>query len=249
MKDLLNIDSNLIVLHHRKASYGGDTLTNLHPIKYNNKLYVHNGTALIDGIRGWLELTSSYVPETETDTEILSLIYNELTKLFKTKEEIYESLTKIFPLGWGVLIEIDEFKNITVIKDNLRELWIYKNKNGITFISEPTPYIDSFDTVIKLDSGIFNIMEDDLVGTNYTAEVIEAKRIWTKENAIINEKVTSNCDKCKSTNIKTIASYDTEIANSKDDLCFNCLVKELHKPKVEPDNTSNILELYEAYLE
>ena len=108
MDKVLSIKSNFIFVHHRKGTYGGNTVENLHPFLYNGKYYLHNGTASgFQSVKRWFELNQGIVFKSDTDTEVLAVVYNLLKdKLGNKPKEIFTNLSIMFPGGIGVMVEI-----------------------------------------------------------------------------------------------------------------------------------------------
>jgi len=186
MKTLMDTVSNLIVVHHRKASYGGNNKENLHPMYVENKYYIHNGTAEgIESVKNYLEVFEGVVFKSETDTEVIATLYNKLMKRYKKdKDKVFRDFKIMFPDGWGVLLEIDKLGNITAIKDNTRNLWIFTQDNdGFVFVSEPTKGFKDFDKCILLEEGIMDI-NSDVKGKDYTEWAMKCLKWWNKAKAV-----------------------------------------------------------------
>ena len=223
--------SDLIFLHHRKATYGANTLENLHPIEVNGKLYIHNGTINPYSLRRWLELEYNIIFNTETDTEVLAVLYNLLKDKGLGKEEIYDSLTDMYPFGFGVLIEFDGDK-ITLIKDNSRDLWMYEDESGDRiFISEPTPLVKKYNKLIKIEDGIFNL-RGEITGKDYTKFSRKVLGWWTV--AIARDEVNYlKCDVCNTKKnvlrIDDCRDFPEDILDNNKltkykDLCYECMI-------------------------
>ena len=235
MKTLLNTKTNLAFVHHRKATYGDDVIENLHPIEYKGKHYIHNGTAWgMQSVKSYLEVMMGIEFKSETDTEVIAILYNELIKKYKgDKEKVYDTFIEMFPDGWGVLLEIDETGGVIAIKDDCRDLWLYRHDNdGMVLVSEPTPYIKSFDNVFKLGTGIFSVnMKID--GEDYT-EMTRKTLNWWKSADKDNVEV-KKCEICNTEKI-CLSTYFCEghpKENEREDRCFQCFV--LNKIKEEKD--------------
>jgi glutamine phosphoribosylpyrophosphate amidotransferase len=229
MNKLLTTKSNLIVVHHRKATCGDNKIENLHPFEYDGKYYVHNGTAEgYQSIKNWLEINNGIKFKSDTDTEVLAVVYNLLKENFKGKpKEVFKRMSSMFPKGFGVILEITD-SNITIIKDEERELWAYvygKNQERVYLISEPSPGRDKFNKLWRVAPGIYDVT--GMVVTDYTKEGKDALKCWNDTFNISHPK-TGKCDCCKSEN-KVIASayYITEgpLKESKEDRCYECLVR------------------------
>jgi len=253
MTSILNKSSELAFLHHRKATYGADTMENLHPIKINNKYYIHNGTAWgMQSIKSYLEVMMGKKFTSETDTEVISVLYNELLKKYKgDTKQIYETFQEMFTSGWGILIEITEDGKVTVIKDSCRDLWLYKTYDkGIIVISEPTPFLNKFDKVIKLGDGIIEINMKTNDGTDYT-EWANKTYNWWKE-ADDDKKEIKKCDICKTEkySLSTYHCTGHPQENDRDDRCFQCMVLNTKKVDVDDDwsKQENKKMVYECFL-
>jgi len=229
MKQLLNTETKFAFLHHRKATYGADEIKNLHPMKYNDNYYIHNGTAGTSSVKGYLELHTKIEFDSETDTEVLAVVYNHLKEHFKGDEEkIYEQLSHWFPDGWGILIEITKSGKVTIIKDYTRDIWMYKLKDGgIMLCSEPTPYISKWKSLILVSDGI-NIVNSKMDGDDYTDMARKARRWWVKAINTGNQiDANHKCDVCKTENkftLSTIYCDGHTFSGTRDDICFECMV-------------------------
>jgi len=197
-----NIESDLLFLHHRKPTYGGRDIKNLHPIEVNKCYYMHNGTAYAsDSIKRYIELYDGTVFKTETDTEVLAILYNKLKERYKNnKEEIYDEFTKIFGgSGWGVLIEINGNGEVTIIKDNNRSLYIYEYEDGSTYYtSEPTPYVpENFTGCYAFNYGVISHDCDYAHIDDYT-ENAKVVHEWY-DLKLVNSGISTNteCSICK----------------------------------------------------
>jgi len=233
--ELLDINSNLIFLHHRKGTYGGDEEENLHPMKYRNRYYIHNGTAYgIQAAKTYLEVMSGIVFDSETDTEVIGVLYRELMDKFKDGDEVFDILQNMFPEGWGVLIEICEDGKVTVIKDMFRDLWLYRKYNdGNILISEPTPFIEKFDKAYYLQDGILDV-NMKLIGDDYTDMAKQTLSWWT---GIADDKVRDiKCDICGDTKfvVSTFNFEGHKYQDSREDRCFECCI--FNQPKVSTTN-------------
>ena len=244
---ILDIKSNTIFLHHRKGTYGGKTVKNLHPIKYDKKFYIHNGTAEVHSVKTYLEINTDIVFKSETDTEVLANLYNFLKKTYKNNmKKIYEAMLSMFPDGWGVLIEIALDGTVTVIKDYERNLWLYKrDDDGIILVSEPTPYIKEFDKVIYLEGGIFKI-DKNTEGTDYTdiSENVLIEVIKSLESDDIDMK--KKCDKCSIEKpVISMLGLTGHPFGKSEDICFECMVLEWDKEENDTYETDIQKLLYE----
>jgi hypothetical protein len=249
MKEMLNTKSNFIVLHHRKASVGNNTLENLHPFEYNGKYYLHNGTAQgYQGIKKWFEINCDTKFKSETDTEVIAVVYNMLKDKYKNKpKEIFKQLTEVFPNGFGVLIEVDN-ENVTIIKDYDRNLWAYTFKTGdIYLISEPVPTISKFNKLLLLDDGIYSL--DNISGVDYTKSCREAIGCWFHNWNVNNRKV-DKCDYCGTEGKDLASTFYIENGPLKDEResrCFECIVlSEVIDEDV--DKLTNKRIIYEGYI-
>lgn len=253
-RNLMNLKSELILLHHRKATYGGHTEDNLHPFEVNNNFYIHNGTAKIDGIRGWMSLNTDYEFTSETDSEVLALIYNKLKEKYDNSEEIHKALKTIFPEGWGILIEVTSNGKITVVKDSARNLWLYKLDNGgCVFISEPTPYIRKYKKLFKLKNGVYKLNKNT-TGEDWTDESRITRANWVEGMQDNHMRELVHCDICKKKKCNGISSFhlDTDYTERKD-LCMECAItnppgKGFDNQDDEDSEEENIIELYKSML-
>jgi len=255
MSKLLATKSHLIVVHHRKATCGDNKLENLHPFEYNGKYYVHNGTAEgYQSIKNWLEINNGIKFKSETDTEVLAVVYNLLKESLKGKpKEIYARLTSMFPHGFGVILEITD-SSITIIKDEERELWAYiygKNNEKVYLISEPSPGRDKFSKLWRVSPGIFDVT--NMKVTDYTKECKEALKCWHDSFNESHPKV-AKCDCCKSENKSIVSAYymeDGPLKESREDRCFECMVRSDLLPDDEEEGETSISEreMYATFIE
>ncbi len=235
----LNTTSKFSFLHHRKATYGADSEENLHPMEYKGKYYIHNGTAYgMDSVKSYLEVMMGIVFNSETDTEVIAVLYNELMKKYNNnKEKVFNTFQEMFPNGWGVLLEIDEKNNtVTAIKDSLRTLWLYKKKKeGIVIVSEPTPYIQTFDKVYRLGDGIFKL-NMNTSGEDFTKMAKKSFKWW--DEASDDNIEVDKCEICKTEGKLTLSTYycnghenDTE----REKRCYQCFVTNEQKKEKDDD--------------
>ena len=253
--NIMGSASSLAFIHHRKATYGPNTLDNTHPIEYDGKYYIHNGTANIDSVKGWLSVNTDTEFESETDTEVLAVIYNRLKETSINDEEIMERLSTIFPKGWGVLIEIDNEANVTIIKDDTRELWVYKQDKAYVYASEPTPFVDKYESLKLLGKGIFNANEDN-EGKDYTEFSRICKEWWAEGIKDDNVKKSTKCDICKTTK-KTFSTFYVKDKKyfkdsvSRKDMCYDCMVKSkgnITEDDYDDDSFESRLTMLESHL-
>jgi glutamine phosphoribosylpyrophosphate amidotransferase len=245
-KSIINKASDFVLLHHRKATYGGKKIKNLHPITINNNLYIHNGTADIDSVKTWIKLHTDIEFKSETDTEILAIIYNTLKNRFDDKEKIEDTLFEMFPSGWGVLMEITPEGEITIIKDYTRDLWVYSSEDGITIMSEPTPLINKFDKLIKLDMGILKL-DENIKGEDFTEECKGVIEDWKKSLKDGKESKSTKCDGCSRKGLNVLSTFHIDsFTGARKDYCFKCSVEK----SKERENNKKLLtsRLYESCL-
>jgi len=236
-QDFLGIESNFIFVHNRKGTFGNNTKENLHPVYTHNKYYIHNGTAIeAPAIKTYLELTSGYKFKTDTDTEVLAIIYNKLKAIYKNNiENIYKAMSNMFPRGWGVLIEIDKKSNVTIIRDYSRELWRYTSDedDSTIFISEPIEDLDEFKSVALINQGIYNISKlskKDL--TDETENLREAIKLFKKNDSTsYAKKDNTKCDWCGyvETVVDTYYCNNHPMEDEKKKLCLGCMAQSLDK--------------------
>jgi len=245
MNKLLNVSSTLAFIHHRKASFGSNSIENLHPFEYNGKYYMHNGTAYgIESVKKWLEINSSIKFNSETDTEVLAVLYNLLTEKLKNPKLVYNALIEMFYCGFGVLIEITKDGKVTVIKDEARDLWMYITKqNGIILISEPSPCIPTFNALYLLKSGIFEI-DSNTKGKDFSTWAIAALKWWNdpSNSQHISEK---KCDIC-GVDKQSLSTFHVEpkiFGSVREDRCFECLVNRRYKREDEVAQDEDIREI------
>ena len=251
MSKLLDTRSSFVFLHHRKATYGGNEIKNLHPLEFKDKYYIHNGTASVDSVKAYLQLHTKIEFTSETDTEVLAMLYNHLKDLFKNNmDKVYEHLKRMFPNGWGVLIEICRDGTVTLIKDYSRGLWGYKmNDDGYVYISEPTPYIRYYSKLHFLNEGIYELGKD-IDGEDFTTMSKKVLKWWVEalktENLVDYEH---KCDICKSEDKNTLSTNQCEdhpFGGTRDDMCYECMV--LGGNGDEEENLQTFRQVYAGYL-
>lgn len=231
MDKLLNIESKFIFLHHRKATIGSTGNTkNLHPIEYNNKFYIHNGTAEAYSVKKWFELKDGETFNSETDTEVLAMVYNRLLDIHKNDiAKIHSDMEEMFPSGWGILIEIDRKGKVTIIKDSTRDIWKYTlNDDSTLLISEPTPFVKKYKSLMLLGVGIYEPSElDEEDGTDYTSKSRKVFNWWDdllpQKHKIHSDDKCSCCQIVKTT-VKTYNCTGQNYDNSFNNLCYECMV-------------------------
>lgn len=229
-------ESKFVYLHHRKGTYGDQTIENQHPIIIDDKYYIHNGTAYgIESVRGYLELINGMVFTTDTDTEIIAILYNLLLEqLDGDKAKVIEEMGKMFPSGFGILIEITKDLKVTIIKDYSRSIWYYGLDEGYMLMSEPSPDIVRYSQVGMVADGIYDA--NTLTYYDYIDKYTLADDCWNTYSGIDDyrkEKV-GKCDICKETKyIKRTLNLPNHpsITNQSVDICFECL--SMYKKKEE----------------
>lgn len=237
IKDGLLIKTGFAILHNRKASVGQVKLENTHPIKIRNGVYyIHNGS--VDGtelLKNWLSISKGVKFKTQTDSELLGYLVEEQISRNTNHDDILSVLNTLCPNGFGVLVRIDiRTKEIIVLKDTERTLYIYKNTNGILLTSEPLVIMKKFDICYRLEKGIIRINDNIDMTKCFGYNVTERLK-----NAIIKDNRTYNCDICKSKG-ETINYVDNK------DVCLVCLTsdvdveKSLNKTTVSTQSTTNI---------
>ena len=238
-----DIFSDFIVLHHRKKTAGNKSLKNQHPIFINNKYYIHNGTASeYPSIREYLKTTKNIEFKSETDTEVLAHLYNILKESGKSDDDIFNTFLNMFPNGFGILIEITQDGEVTILKDCSRYLWHYKlEDNGEIFISEPVEDITKVKSLGYVGDGLFK--SDNTNEYDYTQNYKYAIEAW--DNASSNNLVTfpklQKCDICSGKKL-TISTYYAGVTNplSKNfdvvkDICLECAIFNAYKDDIKVD--------------
>jgi glucosamine 6-phosphate synthetase-like amidotransferase/phosphosugar isomerase protein len=238
-KEIRNTESNFIFIHHRKATYGDKVIKNLHPIKINNKYYIHNGTSWgIDAVRNYLEIFKGEEFNSDTDTEVISKLYNKLLDKYENdKDKVYSTFSELVTNGWGVLIEINPInKEVTIIKDELRTLWLYTLKDDSQIlVSEPTPFIKNIKSLHKIESGIFTLKDSSLYTRDYTEFAIKSHNWW--KDAKDDDIKLKKCEICgtKKYTLSTWECNDHPYKRKNEDRCFECFVENKKKNKEDSD--------------
>ena len=242
MEKLHNIESDFFVLHHRKSTYGDNTFENQHPIFYNDRYYVHNGTAIeFASVKTYLEIYEGHVFNTDTDTEVLSVLFNKLRDEYGVDtKKIYNVMKGMFPNGFGVLVEIDKDSNITICKDTSRELWKYTlEDDGIFLISEPIPEVTDYTTLEKVESGIHTL--DSMRTTDYTPEINKLNKWWVDATTSVHDYTrVDKCDWCgkKMEVLSTFRCDGHPNESDRKDYCYNCLLTSLMYTNDDTDRLS-----------
>ena len=230
MKTLHKTSTNLAFIHHRKATYGGNEERNLHPIECSGNYYLHNGTATgVESIKKYLELFNGNVFASETDTEVIATLFNLLKDRHGNNyKKVYTEFSDMFGrFTWGVLIEITPEGKITIIKDDSRNLWLYKNRNGMILVSEPTPYVTDFNHLSLLPGGYYKL-KPSTEGVDYTSNGKKVLEWWT-DSLMVDTKVKyyTECDVCKSKKgvLSSIYGDDDYLNTSSTKLmCMECMI-------------------------
>ena len=257
MSRLHKTHSNLAFIHHRKATYGSDEKKNLHPREHNGNYYLHNGTAVgVESVKKYLELFNGNVFTSETDTEVIATLFNLLKdKYGDDYKKVYTEFSDMFGrFNWGVLIEITPEGKVTIIKDDSRNLWLYrKNDDGIILVSEPTPYITDFNHLSLLSAGYYRV-NSTTEGIDYTSNAEKVIGWWEDSLQVDNRvKYDTKCEICDTK--KTILSslhcdkdyIDFTVSK---DMCMECMI--LNESSVDNKNKDDKMlirkEVYSSYL-
>ena len=255
--EILGTQTEFAFLHHRKATYGGECLENLHPFEYKDKLYLHNGTATINPIKRYLELNEGIVFTSETDSEVLGFVFDYLKNKCNSDDEIYSEFSEMFSDGFGILIEISNDFSVNIIKDSLRDLWVYESEDNWDklFISEPLATISMYPQLgyLKCDLHRFYLIPmADQVDTYNVVDRSKANEfvldLWQKELKVSNNEIEerAKCDKCKTKKRVLTLSYNISDHFGKnvsnDDYCYECMVTWYRETKKDKTYVTTSLE-------
>ncbi|MBT4651298.1 class II glutamine amidotransferase [Candidatus Woesearchaeota archaeon] len=153
-----NINTNLAILHVRKATKGIVSLENTHPFQQQDFVFCHNG-----GIHEEILHSPSFQPQGNTDSE--KLFYSLLTEINhhpKIEDAIKINLNKYHNYsGINLFLANKSHSYIYIKKNNLKEYFQMKlgiNKNFLIISSEILP---------NLPETKWQILEqDDLITIN-----------------------------------------------------------------------------------
>lgn len=224
----LEAKTNFIAFHHRKASVGSAKYKNTHPMEVKRGVvYMQNGTVKGgDLLKRYLEIYDHIKFKNDTDTELVANFTEKTLDSFGYTET-FNKITKLFK-EIGVLVRIDkDKKEVIVLKDKSRTLYLYQSKKNILLISEPLFELKKFDKCFRLDYGIFKLSEDGFVLIGGVMEDVTEKISKYLEM----KSGTIKCDGCDA------GSPTIRVGDNKD-YCLSCLTmikpEELkEKPKKE----------------
>ncbi len=163
-----NFNSNISIGHTRWATHGKPSLINTHPFIKNNCAFVHNGI-----IENFQDLINIYkidrkLIKSETDSEIIALIFDKLLKKNKNPLEIIKSIVKIIDGTYAFAFLIKGSKNIYATKKGSPlVLGIADNFNAISS--------DILGLPNKTKDVIFLEDEDVLIINKDTYKIINSK--------------------------------------------------------------------------
>ena len=128
-----NIDSNISIAHTRWATHGIPNKTNAHPHNVGKITLVHNGI-----IENYEEIKDklNYKPKSETDSEILAALINDLYIKLKDMKKVLSKLKKIVKGTYAVLIINEDYKDTLFATRNDSPLIVGKKNNEIMFASD-----------------------------------------------------------------------------------------------------------------
>lgn len=243
-KEVLSKDTNLCILHHRKASSGGVSIKNTHPFSLKkNVFYIHNGS-LFDytSLKNYIFLNSEIKFKSDTDSELLSYVLEEFLESWKDENDpsifkaASEYLDSIF-FAYGLLLRYNYNSNmIDIFSSNDRSFYIYKsnneNKEKIFFMSEPiVTKTAKYDSVIHHTGGHIRLDVKNMLINNDNASIIDFTERLKHCSEILTKstKVKLTLIKCDSCGIEKyclgrIRLKTTENNFDIQDICPDCLM-------------------------
>ena len=223
VNEILNQKTNLLFVHHRKASVGEALKKNLHPFKIKDKYFIHNGTVPdIIPLKRYLTAFKEFKFNSDTDTEVMATIYSELSDIHGDDlDTIYNKFSNIFsPFGVFIIFDKDRF---IIFMDGARELWMYKLKSGYLFVSEPTKTVSNFEKLYLINTNILDSKNIDLKDMiDYTTNAKEFLELWKRGKEIDNIRKIK-CDYCDEE--KVCLRLDNSLSKAFSglkDKCFQC---------------------------
>jgi len=203
-------------------------------------------------VKKYLELMEGCIFNTGTDTEVLAILYNKLMDKFNgDKEKTYTEMTNMFQAGFGILIEIDKNKNVTVIKDFLRDIWYYGFKDGYLLSSEGNPNIKDYIEVGYLPEDIIDMNNIYYVDDIDNYKLADAG--WNEEsfNSAYYREAIGTCEICKNEKLvrSNIQCNPHPIHNETyRKVCFNCVLNWKPDKKKDISTIEDKMKEYGKYI-
>jgi len=220
----LNSDSEKWIMHHRKASVGGISYNNTHPIKIGDALYVHNGS--VEGLevfRNYMELFYDKNYSGTTDSEVIADFVETRLSEGTSAGDIVKEMESLFN-QWGNLVRFEKGSNkIIIFKDYSRTFFRLKFDDSVVLISEPIITMVNPQECCELGEGAFEFdFDNGLIKPFGEATIFDRK----KEMEILSENQIreKTCDCCN--RFKPCGLTKTN------DVCLLCLLTG-EKPKKE----------------
>lgn len=182
-----SIDSNISIAHTRWATHGIPNKTNAHPHNVGKITLVHNGI-----IENYEEIKDklNYKPKSETDSEILAALINDLYIKLKDMKKVLSKLKDTLKGTYAVLIINEDYKDTLFATRNDSPLIVGKKNNEIMFASDIPAILhftnhyyllDNYDIVIAtknkiefLDSNLKTIVKKEFIYDEKADSIIKA---------------------------------------------------------------------------
>ena len=173
-------DSDFILLHHRKSTYGSTNLSNVHPFVGEKFVLLQNGSS--KAIHNWWKI--EFIGETDKTDSYYILKYLEKHNA-TSLNEAQELLNQIAGTSWedlGVIVLVDKQTNqILFYMDWARSLYIeLENETKVNYISSLkqgvyTEYFNEGYLIIDFEWNIIENWMDWLLNYSKTTYVTETR--------------------------------------------------------------------------